>query len=59
MQGQKRNAPVLLWKRPEGNRLLKKLGVHGIILKLILKKLDGRAWTGFIWLRIGTSGGLW
>jgi hypothetical protein len=21
-------------------------------------KYDGKAWTGFIWLRIGTSGGL-
>jgi hypothetical protein len=27
-------------------------------LKRILKKWDGRLWTGFIWLRIGTSGGL-
>jgi hypothetical protein len=29
-----------------------------IILKYILKKQDGRAWTGLIWLRIGTSGWL-
>jgi hypothetical protein len=28
----------------------------GIILKLIFKKYDGEAWTGFIWLRIGTGG---
>jgi hypothetical protein len=34
-------------------------GVDGrIILKRIFKKLDGMAWTGLIWLRIGTSGGL-
>jgi hypothetical protein len=26
------------------------------ILKCMLKKWDGRAQTGFIWLRIGTSG---
>jgi hypothetical protein len=26
-----------------------------IILKLIFKKWDGRAWTGWIWLRIGTG----
>jgi hypothetical protein len=28
------------------------------ILKWILEEQDGVAWTGFIWLRIGTSGGL-
>jgi hypothetical protein len=35
------------------------LGVdRRIILKLILGKQDGEFWTGFIWLRIETSGGL-
>jgi hypothetical protein len=29
-----------------------------IMLKRILDKWDGVVWTGFIWLRIGTSGGL-
>jgi hypothetical protein len=29
-----------------------------IILKWILEKWGGRAWTGSIWLRIGTGGGL-
>jgi hypothetical protein len=34
-------------------------GVDGrIILKLILKKWVWGAWTGLIWLRIGTGGGL-
>jgi len=28
-----------------------------IILRWIFKKCDGGAWTGFIWLRIGTGGG--
>jgi hypothetical protein len=28
------------------------------ILKWIIKKYDGVVWTGSIWLRIGTSGGL-
>jgi hypothetical protein len=35
------------------------LGVDGrIILNRVLKKLFGWLWTGLIWLRIGTSGGL-
>jgi hypothetical protein len=39
---------------------LDNLGVDGrIILKRIFKKWDGVAWTGLIWLRIGTGGGLW
>jgi len=34
-------------------------GVGGkIILKWILKTRDGGAWTGFVWLRIGTGDGL-
>jgi hypothetical protein len=28
------------------------------ILKWIFRKWDGEAWTGLIWLRIGTCGGL-
>ena len=28
-----------------------------IILKCIFQKLGGKAWTGLIWLRIGTGGG--
>jgi len=34
-------------------------GVDGnIILEWILLKKGGRVWTEFIWLKIGTSGGL-
>jgi len=29
-----------------------------IVLKRIFKKWDWRAWTGLIWLRIGTGSGL-
>jgi hypothetical protein len=28
------------------------------ILKSIFEKMDGRAWTGLTWLRIGANGGL-
>ena len=36
------------------------LGVDGsIVLKWILKKWDGEAWTGLIWLRRGTGGRHW
>jgi len=38
---------------------LEDLGVdERMIMKWILKKLAGMAWTRFIWLRAGTSGGL-
>jgi hypothetical protein len=29
-----------------------------IILECILKKQDGKVWIVFIWLRMGTNGGL-
>ena len=42
---------------PEGRGYLENQGADGkIILKLIFKNCDGEAWTGLIWLRIGTGG---
>jgi hypothetical protein len=39
--------------------LKENLGVDGgIILKFIPEKNGGKLWSGFIWLRIGTSDGL-
>jgi hypothetical protein len=41
--------------KPEGKEHLRDLSIdERIILKWILQKLDV-TWTGFIWLRIGTS----
>jgi hypothetical protein len=42
--------------KSEGRNFFKDVGIdRRIILKRFLKKYNGRAWTGFIWLRIGTS----
>jgi hypothetical protein len=43
----------------EGKDHSEDLGVDGkILLQWILGKYGGKVWNGFIWLRIGTSGGL-
>jgi hypothetical protein len=45
--------------KQERGRLLEDLDIGGIIiLRWILKGQDRMVWTGLIWLRIGTSGGL-
>jgi len=40
----------------EGRRLLESAKVRRIILKWFLNKYNGRAWSGLIWVRLGTSG---
>jgi hypothetical protein len=48
-----------LSENPKGRDHSEDLGVDGrSILKCILGKVGGKVWTGFIWLRIGISGGL-
>jgi len=45
---------ILVGKPKRGN-----LGVMRIvILNLFLKKFGGKMWSGFVWLRAGTNGGL-
>jgi hypothetical protein len=57
--GEGTGAYRVLVGRPEGRRTLGRPRRRWrIILKWILKKWDGEAWTGLIWLRIGTGGGL-
>jgi hypothetical protein len=57
--GEKRSAYRILVGIPEGKRPLGRLRRRWrIILRWILEREDGVVWTGLIWLRIGTSGGL-
>jgi hypothetical protein len=58
--GEKRNAYRILVRKAGKKKASRKTltQVGRIILRWILERLDGVVWTGLIWLRIGTSGGL-
>jgi hypothetical protein len=56
---EKQNAYRILVGKPEGKRPLGRPRRRWwTILKWILEIYDGMEWIGWIWLRIGTSGGL-
>jgi len=45
--------------KPERNNHVKDVNIYRrIILRWIFKKWNRSAWTGFIWFRVGTGGGL-
>ena len=59
LMGDRRRACVVLVGNAEEKSLGGKISVDNWrLLKLILKKWSGRAWTGMIWLRVGTRCGL-
>jgi hypothetical protein len=50
------NSCKMLVLKPEGKRLHGRLGTER--KKILECMCTGEVWTGFIWLRTGTSGGL-
>jgi hypothetical protein len=57
--GKMRNAYKVCWGNLKGRDHLEDMGLdEKMILEWILEKQGGKGWTGVIWLRIGTSGGL-
>jgi hypothetical protein len=54
--GEEKCRQVSWWENLKEREHLDDLGVDGRILKCISEKQDGKAWTGLIWLRTGTSG---
>jgi len=58
MYGERRDVYRILVGNPDGKNHLGDRGFDGrIVLRLIFRKCDVGAWSGLIWLRIGTGGG--
>ena len=53
--GERRGAYAILVGKPEGKRPRRRWEDN---IKWIFRKWDDGAWTGLIWHRIGTGGGL-
>jgi hypothetical protein len=57
--GERRGVYRVLVGKPEGKRSLGRLRCRWEDnIKMIIRKWDVRAWTGLMWLRTGTGGGL-
>jgi hypothetical protein len=57
--GAKRSAYRILFGKSEGKRPLGRVRRGWVDnIKMILERLDSAVWIRFIWLRLGTSGGL-
>jgi len=56
--GERRGVYRVLVVKPEEKRLLGRPRRRSIILKRTFRAWDGGSWTGLIWLRTGTGGGL-
>jgi hypothetical protein len=57
--GRDLNAYKIWLEKTKGKDHSEDLGVDGrIISEWVLRKWGGKAWTGFVCLRIGTNGGL-
>jgi hypothetical protein len=56
--GERRGACRALVEKPEGRRPLERPRRRWEDIKMDLREVGWGAWTGSMWLRIGTGGGL-
>jgi hypothetical protein len=57
--GAKRNAYTILVGNPEGKKPMgRPRSRWADNIEMDLRETEGTVWTAFIWLRLGTSGGL-